>query len=226
MKATLKALIFLTIAVGTGLMSTILRPAPVTTNISSAIDLDAMVPVAFGGWSLVQTPVRAVIDPAARQNADRVYSQVLNRTYRNTQTGSVIMLSIAINRAQTKQEQAHRPEICYPAQGFEIGRIEQKHLSISDGHIPTSRLVAQQNTRVEPVTYWIRIGDRLASGWLGQKTAGVLHRMSGAQSGGLLFRVSSIGEDIDAEFVAQEEFIIDLLRAVPDYDRAFFIGRS
>ena len=59
--------------------------------------------------------------PPQDQLQDKVYSQLLTRTYAN-QAGDEIMLLIAYNGAQDGVVQIHRPEVCYPASGFRLSR--------------------------------------------------------------------------------------------------------
>ena len=55
--------------------------------------------------------VGQIIDPATKAMLDKIYPEVLSRTYVN-KTGYKIMLSIARSANQIGIQQAHRPEIC------------------------------------------------------------------------------------------------------------------
>ena len=50
------------------------------------------------------------------------------------------MLSMAYGDDQRGGLQAHRPEVCYPAQGFKLGKVEDGSLSTSFGNIEVRRL--------------------------------------------------------------------------------------
>ena len=50
---------------------------------------------------------------------NKIYNQTLTRTYINPR-GDRIMLSIAYGRDQSDALQMHKPELCYPAQGFRL----------------------------------------------------------------------------------------------------------
>jgi EpsI family protein len=135
------------------------------------------------------------------------------------------MLSIAYGVEQNKQSQVHRPDVCYPAQGFKVRNEGQIKMQTQYATIPVLRLIATQGNRIEPISYWIRVGDDLASGWVGQKIAVVKQGLRGNVADGLLFRVSSIDADTENAFPIQEQFIKDLLATVSEVDRPFLVGR-
>src|SRR6267378_4531886 len=84
---------------------------------------------------------------------DKLYSQILTRTYVNS-AGYRIMLSLAYGSDQRGSLQAHKPEVCYPAQGFALQANEAASIATSYGAIPVRRLLTSLGARKEPVTYW------------------------------------------------------------------------
>ena len=72
------------------------------------------------------------------------------------------MLSIAYGGDQSDTMAVHKPEVCYPAQGFQILKNATASFSTGDGNIPVKRLVATQGPRIEPITYWTTVGDTVA----------------------------------------------------------------
>jgi hypothetical protein len=65
---------------------------------------------------------------------------------------------------QSDALKAHRQEVCYAAQGFEIRALEHGALSTAGRTIPVTRMLAVQGERSEPVTYWFTMGDRVVLG--------------------------------------------------------------
>ena len=70
------------------------------------------------------------------------------------------MLMVAYGESQSDRLQLHHPEVCYTAQGFRVSRTSAIKLDYSPSAPPLklTRLVAQREERVEPISYWMRIG--------------------------------------------------------------------
>jgi EpsI family protein len=119
---------------------------------------------------------------------------------------------------------AHRPEICYAASGFEIGKMTKTFVDTTIGRIPVMRLVAKQDARNEPITYWIRIGDSLTLGWFEQKLTVIDYGLAGKVPDGVLVRVSAISNDEQDSYRVQQAFLVALLKAVRSEDRFWLVG--
>jgi EpsI family protein len=125
------------------------------------------------------------------------------------------MLSVAYGKNQSGDQAMHYPEVCYPAQGFEIKSREQGEINLPGRSIPVTKLVAKNSNRVEPITYWVLIGDEVAkSGFLGRLIK-LKYAAHGLIPDGLLFRVSSIGSNPEEEWALQKQFVRDLMKALP-----------
>ncbi len=73
------------------------------------------------GWS--ERPSNAIVAPAEENSlAARLYNQSLARLYVNA-AGEGVMLVIAYGNTQSDSLQLHRPEVCYPAFGFDADRL-------------------------------------------------------------------------------------------------------
>ena len=83
------------------------------------ISLEAMIPKQFGEWKLEGTIASLIVSPDVQALLDKIYNQTLSRTYINPK-GERIMLSIAYGGDQSDTMAVHKPEVCYPAQGFQI----------------------------------------------------------------------------------------------------------
>jgi EpsI family protein len=188
-------------------------------------DLESVVPAAFGDWHVVSSNAAALIDPTVTQRLGDIYDQTLARSYVNAQ-GYVIMLSVAYGWQQSRTLQIHRPEVCYVAQGFSVSAREKIQLQLATGPIPAMRMRSALGARLEPVTYWVRIGDEIVRGNLEQGMARIRYGLKGYIADGLLFRVSSIDGDPARAFALQEDFVQALLGALTPDRRRVLAGQS
>lgn len=187
------------------------------------VDLETMIPKQFGVWKMDESIAPIMASPEQQAIINRIYNQTLSRTYVNGR-GDRIMLAIAYGGDQGKGMEVHRPEVCYPAQGFQILKSLQATLSTPNGPIPVKRLVAEQGPRIEPITYWITLGDEVPEGGIRWKLTQIKYGLTGKIPDGLLFRVSSIQDDDRAAYATQGTFINDLLNAMPARDRVKLAG--
>ncbi len=116
--------------------------------------------------------------------------------------------------------------MCYTAQGFRVSRTKSAALEYSPSAPPLklTRLVAQREDRIEPITYWMRIGyDNSDSTWARQFLK-LGYGLRGWVPDGALFRVSTIGIAPKKSFKIQDKFIRDLMNAVDPATREFMVG--
>ncbi|HZV92204.1 MAG TPA: EpsI family protein [Caldimonas sp.] len=190
------------------------RPESKAADKGKIISLETMVPKTFGDWSELRDQAVQVVNPETQQLLDKLYSQTLTRTYVDKQ-GYRIMLSLAYGDDQRGGLQAHRPEVCYPAQGFKLGRVEESLLPTPFGSIDVRRLTTTLGQRHEPVTYWLTVGDQIVQSSFDRRLAQIRLGLTGQIPDGLLFRVSSIDVDDARAFAMQQKFVADLMAAVP-----------
>lgn len=190
-----------------------LRPTHKIADAGPKVDLEAMIPKQFGDWRMDDT-IRPVLPaPDLQAKLDHIYNQVLARTYINN-SGKRIMLSIAYGGDQTGRLRVHRPESCYSGQGFLVKKVAETELDTLVGRVPIKRLSAQSGARHEPITYWIRVGGTTVTSLLGQRLAQLRFGLSGEVPDGLIFRVSSIGNNNDNEYLAHDTFVKDLMQSI------------
>ena len=136
------------------------------------------------------------------------------------------MLSIARSANQIGIQQAHRPEVCYPAQGFKLrGEMEVGgKLTTYYGSIPVNRLTASSGSRVEPVTYWLTMGDQVVDSQWDKRIVQIRAILTRENPGGLLFRVSSIDGDPKGAFAMQQKFVADMMESVSAEGRSRLAG--
>jgi len=205
-------------------LSYALTPTVRMAKDASSLDLASVVPDSFGEWSIDPNVTQLIIDPRVRETIDLIYTDTLTRTYVDSK-GNRIMLSIAYGADQGRANQVHKPEVCYPAQGFVINDLKKAELQLQGWSLPVMQMVAVQSHRTEPVTYWIVVGDEVVRGSVEQNLARLQYGFRGLIPDGLLFRVSSIQNDSRQAYELQKQFIRDLINALPSVARSRFIGK-
>lgn len=204
-------------------MALALKPTHKIADTGSNINLETLIPKQFNDWKLDETIVPLIANPEQEALIKKIYNQTLSRTYVNSQNQRV-MLSIAYGGDQTDSMAVHKPEICYPAQGFQILKNSTDTFATGRGSIPVKRLVAIQGQRIEPITYWTTIGDNVTvSGWE-RKINQLKYGLTGKIPDGLLFRISSIESDDSKAYHIQDAFARDLLQALSPKGRERIIG--
>ena len=187
-------------------------------------NLEQLVPTAFGGWRLLTVGGVVLPDPQTLQNLERLYTQTLSRAYVDAR-GTVIMLSIAYGDDQRATMAVHYPEVCYPAQGFQVKSNRAGTLDSAHGRLPVRRLETSLSAqRPEPVTYWVTIGDRISPGGWNRRLVELEYGLQRTVPDGLLFRVSSIHRDSVQAFRDQDRFVADLMASLPAESRAWIAG--
>jgi len=223
MKLSKSSIVLCVAMLGSVAATKALTPTTALSTHQEKIDLDKLIPQQFGDWKLDPNLAAAVVNPDVLNSLNEIYSQTLSRTYINRQ-GERVMLSIAYGDNQSRQLQVHRPEVCYSAQGFGVSQLEKQVLQTSIGEIPVMRLVAQQGTRVEPITYWVLIGHTVVRGNVEQGMARLRYGLSGFIADGLLFRVSTISGDKQSAYATQQAFVSALMTSVPGTQRPRLVG--
>jgi EpsI family protein len=186
-------------------------------------DLETMFPRQIAAWKIdVNLPV-VLPAPDVQAQLDKIYNQVLSRTYVNPQ-GERIMLSVAYGGDQSDGTSAHRPEVCYPAQGFEITANQKTSVPVEDGNLVVRQLMSKASGRLEPVTYWVVVGNQAVTSGVDQKLAQMRYGLRGIIADGMLVRVSSIDPDMAHGHGVQAKFIAAMAAAMPGQDRARIFG--
>jgi EpsI family protein len=208
--AVVLAVLMCTAAVG----GAAIRPSTKAADKGQSISLETEVPKSFGEWRLLPEQGAQVVNPQTKELLDKLYSQILTRTYVN-KSGYRIMLSMAYGDDQRGGLQAHKPEVCYPAQGFKLHSNELGQLSTQHGNVEVRRLSTSLGQRAEPVTYWLTVGDTVIQNKLQKRLAEIRLGLTGQIPDGILFRISSIDPDTGRAFKMQQRFASDLLADVP-----------
>lgn len=205
-------------------MALALKPTHKISDAEPKVDLEVLIPKTFGDWKIDETIMPLIADPQQQALIKKIYNQTLSRTYVNSQ-GDRVMLSIAYGGDQSDSMAVHKPEVCYPAQGFLLLRNPTiSTFSTGEGSIPVKRLVAEKGQRVEPITYWTTVGDKVAVNGLKWKLQQLKYGLTGKIPDGLLFRISSIQSDDAKAYQMQDAFARELLQAMSPRGRQRIIG--
>jgi len=216
-------LIGLLMFAGAGL-AYVMTPTKKIASESDKVNLEKMIPESFGEWRIDTSVVPVLPSPELLAKLEKIYNQTLARTYISSK-GQRIMLSIAYSDDQNEGMNIHRPEICYPAQGFDILRTVAGELVTQYGKLPVTRVLAQQRARNEPITYWVIVGDKITFFGLPHKLAQLRYGLTGKVADGMLVRVSSIDSDESGAYRLQQEFLEAMLAGMSEKDRARIAGR-
>lgn len=188
-------------------------------------DLQKMFPSQFGDWQVDRNVPVILPAPDVQAKLDAIYNQVLARTYVNVRSGDRVMLSVAYGGDQSDGMSAHLPEVCYPAQGFELRGQQRAVLDLQGRKIPVKQLSTRLGGRVEPVTYWLTLGESVAATRTDRKIQQVRYGLLGEIPDGMLVRVSSIGADTQAGFALQQRFLQAISGAIPEQYKSRILGR-
>ncbi len=182
---------------------------------------DDTIPRVFGQWVEVKqsTPQVSVVSDE-RSLIDELYDDTLMRTYVDKE-GHQIMVALAYAKEQRQDVKIHQPDVCYPAQGYQMKKTETVTFTSLNGNGPPvigkRQLYFGQN-HLEAVSYWIRVGDSTL-------TSGLQMRIKIIKDGlfkrrlddGILVRVSSVISDEGKQseaYALQEAFLKEFVDAV------------
>lgn len=214
MKPLTTSIVMAVLMVTASVAGFVARPqAKATQQGGPQFQLESSVPRQFGGWRELADTSARVVDPGTQALLDKLYSQMLSRTYVNA-AGYKIMLSLAYGDDQRGGLAAHKPEVCYPAQGFKVLSLSEADVGTPYGQIPAKRLATSMGARKEPVTYWFAVGNSAVRNKVEQRLVEIKLGLTGQVPDGILFRVSSIDDDAPRAYAAQDQFVADLLGSV------------
>jgi EpsI family protein len=212
---------------GASLLAQHFTPRTMLASVRPNVNLERMVPTRFGQWHVDESQAVAVADLSANELSDRIYADVLSRTYVN-KAGDRIMLAIAYGKDQSESLQVHTPEYCYPAQGYSIGEPTLAMFDLAGRQHSIVRLVAKGNggARIEPVSYWVVMGDHVVThGQKQRRNVRFFYGFKGYVPDGVFFRVSSLGGDVSRQYDIQQAFIKDMFSSVPEDVRDRLAGK-
>ena len=132
---------------------------------------------------------------------------------------------LAWGDAQTNQLQVHRPEVCYPAFGYEILDSKASALTLASGAVlPVRELVVRRAEHIEQIVYWTRLGDFLPTSVRDQRIDRMRNALAGIVSDGLLARFSQQVVTPNQTAAGLERFAADLIGRLPIHARRVLLG--
>jgi EpsI family protein len=141
------------------------------------------------------------------------YDQLVSRKYQAAGLPEVMLL-VAYGSTQGGTLQVHRPETCYPAQGFALSDFSEVALHPAPAFaIEGRRFTAVRDERVERLIYWTRIADSFPQNTAQEYRAILGSLFSGVVPDGILVRLSTIGTDIAESDRALERFFSALIES-------------
>jgi len=152
-------------------------------------DLDAL-PKAIGSWTGADMPVEQPIREIL--NADKI----LSRSYVNTDEDSGLSLWI-VYRKFGRRDFAHRPEMCYPASGWEITGKGRTTVPYGGRDIQAVKVVAEKGLDSEVIVYWFASGERTEASFAKQQLWMALDRLRTQKYGWAFIRVSCLITDTE-----------------------------
>lgn len=204
---------------------------PELHEVTGAPSLEATVPERFGDWAVVPStlvPANLAVAADGQPSTDQPYDQIVTRTYRNSQ-GEIVMLALAYGRTQRQEVKIHRPELCYPAQGFQVLSLQSTRFDGLQGQrypVTGKQMVARSGQRTEAVSYWIRIGRVYSdSAWVTRWHI-LREGLQGRVPDGILVRASRpVANAADAEraYPAMDRFLHELVAATPPGTRELMV---
>lgn len=187
--------------------------------------LAAALPDELGPWRVDKAQFTVPLPPDVAAQVAAIYTEVADRVYINDQ-GQRIMLTIAYGKDQSDGFKVHRPEVCYAAQGFKVSKTVDGQMQIGGFMIPVKHVETHLQSRYEPVTYWMVIGDQVVNSPMRHKFAQIGYALDGLIADGLLVRVSSFSRDPEEAYRLQEQFLREWMPRVPADQRARFFGQG
>ena len=201
-----------------------LRPRELRTLFDGE-KLDSIVPYSIGPWK-AREGGEMVVPKTPGSLADRLYSDTVQRTYYNPETGDGLMLLIAYGRSQSDLLQLHRPESCYPAIGLDIKNRLFTDIPLGNGQqIPAVALTAQGGSRTEDIVYWTRLGEYLPRTAGEQREDRLKTAMAGYIGDGALVRASVLrSREAEPRYGLVSSFMRHMIEAMPSKDRKALVG--
>ena len=219
-----RGLLFALAACGSAASVHAVRPTRRAADVLERVDLEAQIPRSFGGWKVDPAMVPVLPDPSVQEKLDKIYTQLIARTYVDP-NGRRVMFTIAYGADQaTDATSVHRPEFCYSTQGFAVKGAGISQIQLDSKTLKVQRLIATMGARSEPITYWITLNNDSILPGLERKLTQIKLGILGTIPDGMLVRVSSVDPSIKDPFEFQEKFLKALEREIEPSMRSRYFG--
>ena len=200
------------------------RPTVKVSDSHKNFKLDDVFPASFAGWT-TDTSMPVVLPPPDQQAMlDKIYNQTLSRSYVN-RDGVRVMLAVAYGGDQSDGLTVHVPDVCYISQGFKVDKEHDSQIDVGKGFvIPVRVLQATLGGRIEPITYWVMMGNEATVSNAQRRWVSIRYGLRRLIPEGMLIRVSSISADMDQALDMQRGFIRDMVAAIAPSERSRVVG--
>ncbi|MBS1142139.1 MAG: epsI [Proteobacteria bacterium] len=202
------------------------KPTRFMADISPRKTLAEEVPTEFLHWKKGRTDLAAVLDPTQQAVLNYLYTETLSANYINP-SNRLVMLSIAYGKDQSDGHDVHKPDLCYPAQGFKVLEQRDMTLVLDDQRSITVRYMKTQlGNRIEPLVFWTTAGDYVYQTKLQKKIIGMKYSAENLIPDGLVLRVSMIEPDPEIALTVISDFIKTWYDAMPEQQRYRYFGQK
>ena len=185
--------------------------------------LERAIPTQIGPYRYLTAS--GLVVPPQDELSERIYDAVLTRVYAAGPDRPAIMLLIAYGSAQDSGLQVHRPEVCYPAAGYQIKASSLAPLAGVAGAEAT-HLTVERGDRTEQVYYWTRIGNQYPKDQWAEKLAIFGANIRGGMPDGILVRVSVLSPSREDALAPVAAFNKALLASLGADGRRILLGQG
>ncbi len=185
--------------------------------------LNRIIPQQIGGYSFAS--VDGLITAQTDDLTQRLYDQVLTRMY-VAPGQSPIGLLIAYGSAEDEGLQLHRPDECYPAQGFVLSNMHRTPIALAGHAISATALTAARADRTEQLLFWTRIAGIFPSESRDERRAIVAENLRGRLPDGVLVRLSMTARDAVPATARLTQFSQALIGSLGAPARRLLMGQA
>ncbi len=178
---------------GAALVARALRP---TLRADQAVPpLQDLIPKQVGDWRAIPDPrVQVSMSTTTGDTSrDQPYDDQIARSYTDGH-GHDLMLAVAYGARQRQEVKIHRPELCYPAQGWQVLQLEATPFALDHraGLPPITghHMLVTTGAVDEAVSYWIRIGSTYSDSAWRTRWVIIQEGLAGHMTDGVLVRLS------------------------------------
>ena len=182
------------------------------------------IPETIGPWQLSNRS--GVVDNADQQDDPELgYDEVVRRIYVARDLPDIYFLA-AYGVNQAGSQQLHRPETCYPGQGFSLSDVSNCVIPLGPAAVPARRMTAVRDLRRERLLYWTRIADQFPQNSFEEYAVILGCALKGFVADGILVRFSAIGEDVHGLDRTIDRFVANMMSTVSHGGRHLLLGNG
>lgn len=141
-------------------------------------------PTTIGAWHGDDLQMTGEVKSAL--NAD----SILSRAYTDAEAYAPVGL-LVVYRKYGRRDFAHRPEMCYPASGWEIKEQGYTTVPYAGKNVRARQVVAEKDGQREVILYWFASGDRTEANFVKQQLMMALDRLKTQRYGWGFVRINS-----------------------------------